>query len=53
MTVKVRTIPGDQVADLEKVINDTLAKPDAVGYGIAAAFPSPDGASIVLIFQKV
>jgi len=52
MTVKVRTVPGDQVADLEKVINDTLAKPEAAGYGIVAAFPSPDGTRIVLIFQK-
>jgi hypothetical protein len=52
MTVKVKTAPGEQAADLEKIINDTLAKPEAAGYGLVAAFPSPDGKNIVLIFQK-
>jgi hypothetical protein len=52
MTVKVKTTPGAKVADLEKTINDALARPDAAGYGLVAAFPSPDGTNIVLIFQK-
>jgi hypothetical protein len=52
MTVKVKTAPGAQVANLEKIINDALAKPEAAGYGLVAAFPSPDGTNIVLIFQK-
>jgi hypothetical protein len=52
MTIKVRIIPGDQVADLEKILNDTLAKPEAKDYGVVAAFPSPDGETIVVIFQK-
>ena len=52
MTTKVRTITGDQFADLEKILNDTLAKPEAKDYGVVAAFPSPDGTNIVVIFQK-
>jgi len=52
MTVKVKTTTGAQVADLEKIINETLSKPEAAGYGLVAAFPSPDGTNIVLIFQK-
>lgn len=52
MTVKVKTVPGVEVADLEKTINDTFTKPEAAGYGLVAAFPSPDGTNIVLIFQK-
>lgn len=52
MTVKVKTVPGDQVAELEKIINDKLATPEAAGYGLVAAFPSPNGENIVLVFQK-
>ncbi|MCA1963374.1 MAG: hypothetical protein LDL31_05455 [Prosthecobacter sp.] len=52
MTVIVRRIPGSKVDQLEKLINEFLAKEDGKNCELASTFVSPDGESVVLIFNK-
>lgn len=52
MTVKVKTVAGGEAANLEKLLNDALAKPEYAGFTVAAAFMSPDGSTIVIVLQK-
>lgn len=52
MTVIVRRIPGSKVDQLEKLINDFLAKPEGKNCQLASSFVSPDGEAVVLIFNK-
>jgi hypothetical protein len=52
MTVKVRIVPTAEIAELEALINQTLSQPASAGFELAAAFPTPDGTNIVLIFQR-
>jgi hypothetical protein len=52
MKVIVRRIPGDKVDQLEKLINDFLAKPEGKNCQLASSFVSPDGEGVVLIFNQ-
>jgi hypothetical protein len=52
MTIKVRTFANTQVDRLETKINEILAKPDSAGYQLVAVCPAPDGANLLVIFQK-
>jgi len=52
MSVIVRRIPGSKVDQLEKLINEFLAKPEWQNCQLAGSFVSPDGESVVLIFNK-
>ena len=52
MTIKLRTFANDQVDQLEVKLNEILAKPESAGYQLVAVCPAPDGANLLLIFQK-
>ena len=51
-TVIVRSIPADSSDRLEELINAYLAREENHGAVLAAAFPSPDGEAIIVMFQK-
>ena len=50
--VIVRAIPAEKADQLETLINSYLGKEENHGAVLAAAFPSPDGQSILVIFQR-
>lgn len=52
MKVVVRRIPGDKVDQLQDLINAFLAKPEGKNCQLVSSFVSPDGASVVLIFNQ-
>jgi hypothetical protein len=52
MTIKLRNFANDQVDQLEVKLNEILAKPESAGYQLVAVCPAPDGANLLLVFQK-
>lgn len=52
MTIKLVTVPSNEIAQLETKLNKLLALPDFKGFEIGASFPSADFSKIVLILQK-
>ncbi len=52
MKVKVRTVESSKLDQLENILNELLQKPAYRGFGLVSAFPGPDYAKVVLVFQK-
>ena len=52
MTVKVISVPANEVGQLEINLNQLLQTPQFDGFGVAASFLTSDFNTIVLILQK-
>jgi hypothetical protein len=52
MTIKIFTVPEDELDQLETKLNQVLAKQEFQGYEVAASFPNSDFSQVVFILQK-
>jgi hypothetical protein len=54
MTIKVRSLPGEQVDQLETKLNEILSKPESAGYLLVTVCPitTSTGQVLLLVFQK-